>query len=278
MKLYYFIVTLLFGYSSISYSASTILSPSPPASIPIRVFDPQSGLIEQQPLNSDWWAVVRWQGPYNRTFKQIAPNWYSSAFVTKSSPCKNDCELPYRNVIGGGPHNVVSYSRVANPQPVDRGLRLFWSQSVDEFDFTGGVGQLSAFLYLRHLDGTTWALVINTWDNRPERRNYSPYVGNDTYNWFVSIPITTSEYISSNRRHEYQSVPWQEYMVVILPQQFQRMFDLLENRGINVPSRNLEEYGVIDAGIIHEIFLLGDPDARFKSYTTFTTIQVETLW
>lgn len=253
-----------------------VLSPEPPQQMQVRVFDPQSGLTEQPPGDSDWSAVVRWQGPINQTFKQIGYDYYSSAINTHPV-CKIDCKLPFRSVIGGGPHNVISYDRVSNPQPINKGISLAWNQSVDAFETNGGVGQLSVIMYIRYKDSNVWAIVINTWDNRPQYFNYTPFVANDTYNWFISLPISNSLYVTSNQPHTYLPTQQTYYNITITAQQFQMMLDLFANNGINVPSRNLNDYGITLAGILHEIFTFNDPVVYVKSYATFSTLRVETL-
>lgn len=267
----------IIGCSSDTQNDTIILSPEPPADIFIKVFDPVSGLNEQRPATTDWGATVRWQGSINQTFKQIEFNRYSSAINTNNKDCKEDCKLPFREVIGGGPHNVVSYGRADNPQSVNRGLKLTWYQSVDDFQSNGGVAQLCSYFYLKHKSGITWAVVINSWDNRIDRLNYSPYVGNDTYTWFISFPVGNSQYASSDQRQQNQLSPWQKYTVTITASQFQNMLDSFISQGVTVPSRDLREYGIIDAGILHEIFTFNNPEIDVKSYVTFSTLKVETL-
>lgn len=253
-----------------------VLSPEPPQQIQVRVFDPQSGLTVQPPGDSDWSATVRWQGPVNQTFKQVEYDYYSSAINTHPV-CKINCKLPFRSVVGGGPHNVVTYDRVSNPQPINKGISLTWNQSVDAFETVGGVGQLSMIMYIRYKDSNVWAIVINTWDNRIESLNYTPFVASDTYTWFLSLPISNSLYITSNQPHTYLPTQRSSYNVTITPQQFQMMLDLFANNGIIIPSRNLDDYGITLAGMLHEIFTFNDPAVYVKSYTTFSTVRIETL-
>lgn len=255
---------------------SKTYSPNPPDNIPIRVFDPESGLIEQAPLDSDWWATVRWQGPENISFKQLNVDRYASVINTHGI-CKDGCAVPFREVIGGGPHNVVSYNRTSKTQPVSSGIRFEWYQSIESFESSRGVGQLSIFFYIRHLSGYTVAILVNTYDNRVEFLDYTPRVDNDTYTYYFTTPISNSEYLISNQSHSYTPKPWQQYIVTLHPFHLQKILDKFMASGIGLPSRNLDEYGIFDTGIIHEIFTFNDSTVKVKSGVTFSTLKVEKL-
>jgi hypothetical protein len=94
---------------------------------------------------------------------------------------------PFRNVIGGGPHHIITY--VFSDNMKDYSIELDYTVAGFETN-NGGVSQYSVVYYAKK-DDRIIGVVLNLYDNRGN--NYEPFWANDTYTDFYSSPTTVDK-------------------------------------------------------------------------------------
>lgn len=188
-------------------------------------------------------------------------------------------------VVGGGPNVVYSIDYSAPEAPfrtpgsaltLQAFVRLPWAAS-----WSGGVGQLSFFFYLR--DRTTnslFAYVTELWDSRGiGDGNGSEFIGNDTQVNFVSSPLvagtkfsTVSPYSATLRNQTTWTTP-DFFRVHVFARQIAAAATAIESQYPSAHlSKNAADYELLSAGILQEIFVGVDPATNMSmgaSYTDF---------
>lgn len=247
-----------------------VISPPIPENISIAVRDPPSNTITEPQNDYDWLAIVRWQGPENKTFKQINKNWYESAIDTGKTQ--------FRPVIGGGPHNIVAYTRINNPQPIVTGLKFSWQQAIRDFWTDSlGVAQLSLVIYIKDKTNTNLALVINSYESRPSLQDYQPYIDSDTFTIFFSSPVQQNQFMSTNQRQVTGLTDRQNFEVVISAENFIKILEFAEQRGLTVSNKDLANWSMTHVGLLHETFMNNSSTIQLRSLKEFSTVKVEKL-
>ena len=240
---------------------SNTISPPPPRILTIYQYDPLFNKLDTIPKDGNWGGIARYQGTTVGLVQENI-NWFSSSIDTR--------RIPFRPIAGGGPHNIISFDRRDSPLPIENGLRLKWDQCVDVNEGTG-VSQLSLAFYFKSIHGDLFALVINTYDNRPEYIGYAPGASHDGNTDFVTLPIGNESYMTANIKQS-NNLGCNSVNVTITREQFNKMFQLLPNRKINI-----DNYGLIVAGILHEGFTLNNPNIWVNSRVKFSIPVIQKL-
>jgi hypothetical protein len=231
------------------------------------IYDPDSGNNNQPPANGVWNTVSRWQGPAPITLTQTGPNLFQSNINTEV--------LPFRTVVGGGPHNVLAYTNPASTIQRSFGdsLNLSWAQSIDYF-YTGssGVAQLNAYAYFRDPDGMFFAILFASYDNR--FTNYTPSIGFDTQTFFASTPIGNTKYCASNNSMTSDGLGFINYSLTFTKTHFATALADLVASGATVNWLCPADWRIHEVGIIHEVYQFNDPTVQLQSNVTFSSLNV----
>lgn len=249
-------------------SRDSILSPLIPLDMPIAIKDT---LVNSEPQgNHDWLAIARWQGPQNLTFKQLAMDYYQSNIDTRT--------IPFRSVTGGGPHNIIAYTRTTDSQPITQGVKFTWKQTIREFWTESlGIAQLSLVLYIKSNNNEILAMVINGYESRPELRDYTPFVDSDTYTMFFSSPVKTSQFMTADRQWITGTTGLEEIQISMTAENFTNILKFAQDRGTKISSLDLKNWHITHLGILHEIFRNNDPAVNLQSTVEFSTVKVTKL-
>jgi hypothetical protein len=245
-----------------------ILSPTIVNPVTNYVYDPISGNTNQHPADGLWGTASRWQGPNPGTLTQTQTNLFTSNIDTNV--------LPFRTVVGGGPHNVVSY--VTAPETIQRPfgdyLEISWGASVDSFsESNGGVAQLSAYTYFKDPDDNYFAILFAIYDNRSEYYNYTPNVGFDTQVFFATTPIGNTKYCTSNNimvRSDTVGSGYVNYTVRFTKAHFATALADVIAAGATTDWPAPSDWLIHEVGILHEVFQ-NDPGTQVRSAVSFTS-------
>lgn len=96
-------------------------------------------------------------------------------------------QAPFRNVVGGGPHHIVTY--VFDENMIDYRVELDYKIAGFETN-KNGVAQYSVVYYAKK-DDRIIAVVLNLYDSRGN--NYEPFWAHDTFTDFYSKPTTADD-------------------------------------------------------------------------------------
>lgn len=245
-----------------------VTSNPPPATSPVLTLsstidpkiyarDPAFSKNDEPPKDDIWHLASRYQGPNGG---DVTTDGLTVRSLIDSS------KFAYQDIIGAGPHNILSYEFLKPPRLKDRVLNVDFTASVDEYQ-GNSVAQLSVGYYMVDTStGKSFAFQIFLYDNR--FNGFAPYVGNDTATFFFSAPINSSFYTS---QHTMMKQPFGRvnYHVEISPAQFQAQFKMLGDACKCPVSQNVTDWSVNLIGVLHEVFQL-ERTQTIKSLTTFS--------
>lgn len=183
----------------------------------------------------------------------------------------------YETVIGGGPHSVVSYEFKTGRNVI--GTTITGDFSIPTLQTVGdSVGQLSIIGYLS--DGkSTIAFVFPIFDNRYD--TFIPMAMSDTAVSFVSQPINSTKYAIPYNSEKMIKTTFEEYKTYGVTFTRNGLDNIIEDINIfnnknkfPLISTDANNYKFILLGVLHEVFLMNNPNNIIKSGISFKNLSI----